>query len=161
MKVSIFCPSSFNDYSFIESILDPKVDELEMIISNGSGNRLPEKYALEKGIPNLIHPVSGKSNIFVSNDRVVKEGDYVLIVDNGKSHNIENILKSCKVLEKKYKIFKVDPPEELNSKARKILNKLAKIGEECENNQIMSEDDAICFHAEDLIKTIKKIKEVL
>ena len=159
MKVSIFCPSTFNDFPFLESILDPKVDELEMIISNGSGNRLPEKYAQERGIPNLIYPVSGKSNIFTSNDMVVKNGEFALIIDNGKSSNIENILKSCKVQEKKYKIFTVDPPVAIDAKIKRNINRLAKIVEECEDNPIMSAEDAIGFWGEEIIKIVKKIYE--
>ena len=159
MKVSLFCPSSFEDYSFLEETLNSKLDQIELIISNGSGHRLPERYAQEKGIPNYIFPVSGKSNIFSSNDHVVKHGDFALIIDNGKSSNIENILKSCKVQEKKYKVFTVDPPVAIDAKIKRNINKLTKIVEECENNPIMSADDAIGFRSEEIIKIVKKIYE--
>jgi len=102
IKLGIFCSSSFKNYPFIEGVLNKKVEEIGLIISNNSGYKLPEKYSHEKNIPTLSYPIGKNLNALKANDLIIKASDCVLIVDDGNSKNNDTIRKKCGIINKKF-----------------------------------------------------------
>lgn len=111
IRLGIFCPSSFKDYLFLESILDKKLDAIGVLISNASGHDLVTRYGKEKNLPYMSYPIGKICNVLCSNDRIIGKSDHILIIDNGQSSNNEKVIERCKVAEKPYKVIKVGEAE--------------------------------------------------
>ena len=102
IKLGIFCSSSFKNYPFIEGILNKKVEEIGLIISNNSGYKLPEKYSCDKNIQMLSYPIGKNLNAMKANELIIKASDCVLIIDDGNSKNNYTVQKKCKIINKKF-----------------------------------------------------------
>lgn len=161
IKLGIFCPSSFNDYPFLRDLLNKKRDDIGLIISNGAGYALPERYAKEINCPVLTYPIGKNLNCLKANDLILRASDHILIIDNGQSQNNEVVIKKCQVAEKSFKV--IDAPKEgVNND---ILVELKGIWEEYVNED-MGEDknsfiDFLVKHkkvANKLEKELGKIK---
>ncbi len=157
MKVGIFCSSCFNDYNLLESILNPQIENIEMVISNGCGGKFPELYAIEHKIAYNIFPISPKCNVFQSNDLIVKNSDYVLIFDDGESKNRENILKSCRLIQKPSKTFESDPSTRKLNRLEENIDKLKNIYDEIDLNPLLSIGDGLKLKSNKIQKILKEI----
>ena len=122
-KLGIFCPSTLTNYEFLAEILDKKVEQIGLIISNHSGHKLPEKYAHEKNIPILSYPIGKNLNVLKANDMIIKASDCIVIFDNGHSENNEKVRKKCLGANKKCNVIQV--PEEITCET--ICDQLADI----------------------------------
>jgi hypothetical protein len=125
IKLGIFCPSSFNDYPFLRDLLNKKVDSIGLIVSNGCGYELPERFARENNIATLTYPIGKNLNCLKANDLILRASDHILIIENGQSQNNETVIKKCKVAEKPFKV--IDAPE--TSQYEITIDELSKIGQ--------------------------------
>jgi hypothetical protein len=130
IKLGIFCPSSFSDYLFLKKILNKKIDQIGLIISNGSGYELPERFAKDNNIAMLSYPIGKNLNCLKANDLILRASDHILIIDNGQSQNNEVVIKKCQVAEKSFKV--IDAPK--ISQYEIVVGELIKIGKAFEES---------------------------
>lgn len=149
VALAVFCPTSMDmdEYCKMESIILKKVDDIRVILSNGTGWRLPEKFAKDYKVKNYIIPITKEFNVFMSNREIVEGADHVLIFDNGDSKNVEQLKELCESKEKPFKVFPVNEPVKKTKKVESTLNKALMMA--VENNQ------------DELVKELKKLKETI
>jgi hypothetical protein len=123
IKLAVFCSSNFEDYEFLCEILNKKIDEIGLIISNNSGHKLPERYAFEKNIPLLSYPIGKNLNVLRTNDLMIAASTNVVIFDDGQSDNNEVVRKKCVGANKPHKVIQI--PEGIN--CQKVCDLLEEI----------------------------------
>ena len=104
-KIGVFAPRNLTDILEIENALLPNKDKIEHIFTNDVefGGLNVMKFCSQNGIPYTVCPVHG-SSILKVNSCIIKDADYIVIFDDGKSTNTKNVVEQCGTLKKKFKI---------------------------------------------------------
>lgn len=157
IKLGIFCPHTFNDYPFLRDLLNKKVDEIGLIISNCSGYELPEQYAKENNIPLLTYPIGKHLNALKANDLIIRASSSILVIENGDSKNNETVIKKCKGANKPYKIINAT-----EDSFKKLYEELSAWKKDFENGKSKEEDicDWLLKHDKSKKKLIKIIEKL-
>lgn len=140
LNLAVFCPSSFRDKDFLFETLDRRLDKINCISSNSAGERLPELYAAERGIPYISFPITKERCVFSSNKAILKRSNFVVIVDNGNSSNVKNLIEECDLQNKPYKIFEVESEASLTKTQKKQLSHLKSLADKYQDSEAKLED---------------------
>ena len=113
MKLAIIGSRTFNNYSLLESYLNPHKNNISLVISGAAKgtDSLSEKWANENNIKTLIFPADwnkyGKRAGYIRNEDIIKNCDNVIAFWDKKSKGTKHALSLCKKYNKLYRIIEI------------------------------------------------------
>lgn len=113
-NVGIIAPRSFDSFEALNKIIGEKLPHIRHIYTNdvSNGGRVVFTYALEKKIPFTVYPIPNyNGGTMYSNGRIIKESEFIYILDDGESTNADLVEKTCKQENKKYRRIKTNGDE--------------------------------------------------
>jgi predicted Rossmann fold nucleotide-binding protein DprA/Smf involved in DNA uptake len=111
MNTAVVGSRSFQDYSFLQEILEGY--DISKIVSGGArgADQLAERYAAEKGIPTQIFKPDlvrhGKSNPYAGNHSIIDASEQVVAFWDGKSRGTSHSIKYAQKTGKKVFIIPI------------------------------------------------------
>ena len=113
MKLAIIGSRTFNDYNFLNEVLESFKPKLTLVVSGAAkgADTLGEKWAIQNKIQTLIFPADwekyGKRAGFIRNEDIIKNCDCVIAFWDGESKGTKHSISLCEKYNKPYKIIEI------------------------------------------------------
>ena len=111
-NLGIIAPRSFDDEQFLHELVGQNILKVAKIVTNNviSGGETVQRFSKNICIPLIVFPIcAGKGGVFVSNQQVIDNSEFVYLINDGQSHNLKIAESQCIKSNRKYKIIEFKP----------------------------------------------------